>query len=114
MNYSLTQEGQKYDFDRIRPQSTIQSQYLIFKKVKIEIATCNKRRARTKINAVEDVQGRPTNSLNKLGRSETFVFSSFLGPTEEFIKYCINLNQLYHSFKTSLCNFYVLVNKAHL
>ncbi|CAL5978598.1 ATP-dependent_DNA helicase RecQ [Hexamita inflata] len=66
MNYSLTQDGQKYDFDRIRSQSTIQSQYLIFQKVKIEIATCNKRRARTKINAVEDVQGRPTNSLNKL------------------------------------------------
>ncbi|CAL6039631.1 Conserved_hypothetical protein [Hexamita inflata] len=114
MNYSLTQDGQKYDFDRIRSQSTIQSQYLIFQKVKIEIATCNKRRARTKINAVEDVQGRPLIHLTNLGRSEAFVFSSFLGPTEEFIKYCINLNQLYHSFKTSLCNFYVLVNKAHL
>ncbi|CAL6093740.1 AAA-4_domain protein [Hexamita inflata] len=34
MNYSLTQEGQKYDFDRIRPQSTIQSRYLIFQKGK--------------------------------------------------------------------------------
>ncbi|CAL6010217.1 Hypothetical_protein [Hexamita inflata] len=43
MNYSLTQEGQKYDFDRIRPQSTIQSRYLIFQKGKIEITTCNKR-----------------------------------------------------------------------
>ncbi|CAL6002188.1 Hypothetical_protein [Hexamita inflata] len=66
MNYSLTQEGQKYDFDRIRPQSTIQSRYLIFQKGKIEITTCNKRTAMTKINAVEDVQGRSTNSLNKL------------------------------------------------
>ncbi|CAL5974342.1 Hypothetical_protein [Hexamita inflata] len=66
MNYSLTQEGQKYDFDRIRPQSTIQSRYLIFQKRKIEITTCNKRTAMTKINAVEDVQGRSTNSLNKL------------------------------------------------
>ncbi|CAL6051034.1 Leucine-rich_repeat domain superfamily [Hexamita inflata] len=44
MNYSLTQEGQKYDFDRIRPQSTIQSRYLIFQKGKIEITTCNKGR----------------------------------------------------------------------
>ncbi|CAL6059749.1 Hypothetical_protein [Hexamita inflata] len=66
MNYSLTQEGQKYDFDRIRPQSTIQSRYLIFQKGKIEITTCNKRTAMTKINAVEDVWGRSTNSLNKL------------------------------------------------
>ncbi|CAL6002476.1 Hypothetical_protein [Hexamita inflata] len=66
MNYSLTQEGQKYDFDRIRPQSTIQSRYLIFQKGKIEITTCNKGTAMTKINAVEDVQGRSTNSLNKL------------------------------------------------
>ncbi|CAL6037068.1 Hypothetical_protein [Hexamita inflata] len=66
MNYSLTQEGQKYDFDRIRPQSTIQSRYLIFQKGKIEITTCNKRTAMTKINAVEDVQERSTNSLNKL------------------------------------------------
>ncbi|CAL6025760.1 Hypothetical_protein [Hexamita inflata] len=66
MNYSLTQEGQKYDFDRIRPQSTIQSRYLIFQKGKIEITTCIKRTAMTKINAVEDVQGRSTNSLNKL------------------------------------------------
>ncbi|CAL5970070.1 Hypothetical_protein [Hexamita inflata] len=66
MNYSLTQEGQKYDFDRIRPQSTIQSRYLIFQKGKIEITTCNKRTAMTKINAVGDVQGRSTNSLNKL------------------------------------------------
>ncbi|CAL6057441.1 Hypothetical_protein [Hexamita inflata] len=66
MNYPLTQEGQKYDFDRIRPQSTIQSRYLIFQKGKIEITTCNKRTAMTKINAVEDVQGRSTNSLNKL------------------------------------------------
>ncbi|CAL6029244.1 GTOR [Hexamita inflata] len=66
MNYSLTQEGQKYDFDRIRPQSTIQSRYLIFQKGKIEITTCNKRTAMTKINAVEDVQGRSSNSLNKL------------------------------------------------
>ncbi|CAL6040089.1 Hypothetical_protein [Hexamita inflata] len=57
MNYSLTQEGQKYDFDRIRPQSTIQSRYLIFQKGKIEITTCNKRTAMTKINAVEDVGG---------------------------------------------------------
>ncbi|CAL6044503.1 Hypothetical_protein [Hexamita inflata] len=52
--------------------------------------------------------------LTNLGRSEAFVFSSFLGPTEEFIKYCINLNKLYHSFKISLCNFYVLVTKANL
>ncbi|CAL5987345.1 Hypothetical_protein [Hexamita inflata] len=44
MNYSLTQEGQKYDFDRIRPQSTIQSRYLIFQKGKIEITTCIKGR----------------------------------------------------------------------
>ncbi|CAL6057308.1 Hypothetical_protein [Hexamita inflata] len=66
MNYSLTQEGQKYDFDRIRPQSTIQSRYLIFQKGKIEITTCNKRTAMTKINAEEDDQGRSTNSLNKL------------------------------------------------
>ncbi|CAL5976704.1 Hypothetical_protein [Hexamita inflata] len=41
--------------------------------------------------------------LTNLGSSEAFVFSSFLGPTDEFIKYCTNLNQLYHLFKMSLC-----------
>ncbi|CAL5985376.1 Hypothetical_protein [Hexamita inflata] len=50
--------------------------------------------------------------LTDLGGSDAFVFSSFLGPTKEFIKYCTNLNKLYHSFKMSLCNFYVLVTKV--
>ncbi|CAL5995834.1 Hypothetical_protein [Hexamita inflata] len=99
MNYSLTQEGQKYDFDRIRPQSTIQSRYLIFQKGKIEITTCNKRTAMTKINAVEEFREGQLIHLTNLGSSEAFVFSSFLGPTDEFIKYCTNLNQLYHLFK---------------
>ncbi|CAL5993699.1 Conserved_hypothetical protein [Hexamita inflata] len=82
MNYSLTQEGQKYDFDRIRPQSTIQSRYLIFQKGKIEITTCNKRTAMTKINAVEMFREGQLIHLTNLGSSEAFVFSSFLGPTK--------------------------------
>ncbi|CAL6019791.1 eukaryotic_translation initiation factor 2B delta subunit [Hexamita inflata] len=114
MNYSLTQEGQKYDFDRIRPQSTIQSRYLIFQKGKIEITTCNKRTAMTKQTRQKMFREGQLIHLTNLGSSEAFVFSSFLGPTDEFIKYCTNLNQLYHLFKMSLCNFYVLVNKTNL
>ncbi|CAL6054729.1 Hypothetical_protein [Hexamita inflata] len=116
MYYSLTQDSQKYDFDRIRPQSTIQSQYLIFQKVKIK---------KKLPHAIKGGQGQKQTRqkmfredqlihLTNLGRSEAFVFSSFLGPTEEFNKYCINLNQLYHSFKTSLRIFDVLVNKSNL
>ncbi|CAL6029522.1 Hypothetical_protein [Hexamita inflata] len=111
MNYSLTQEGQKYDFDRIRPQSTIQSRYLIFQKGKIEITTCNKRTAMTKQTRQKMFREGQLIHLTNLGSSEAFVFSSFLGPTDEFIKYCTNLNQLYHLFKMSLCNFYVQSTK---
>ncbi|CAL5971009.1 Hypothetical_protein [Hexamita inflata] len=63
-----------------------------------------------KINAVEMFREGQLIHLTNLGSSEAF-YSLHFWVQREFIKYCTNLNQLYHSFKMSLCNFYVLVNK---
>ncbi|CAL6021764.1 Acidic_leucine-rich nuclear phosphoprotein 32 family member A [Hexamita inflata] len=109
MNYSLTQEGQKYDFDRIRPQSTIQSRYLIFQKGKIEITTCNKRTAMTKINAVEDVQEGQLIHLTNLGSSEAF-YSLHFWVQRRIHKILYQSELVISLFKMSL-QFLVLVNK---
>ncbi|CAL6044849.1 Hypothetical_protein [Hexamita inflata] len=70
MNYSLTQEGQKYDFDRIDHNRLFKVVFNIPKeKQKYHM---QQKDGNDKINAVEDVQGRSTNSLNKLGSSEAF------------------------------------------
>ncbi|CAL6051391.1 Hypothetical_protein [Hexamita inflata] len=112
MNYSLTQEGQKYDFDRIRPQSTIQSRYLIFQKGKIEITTCNKRTAMTK-QTRQKMFRKANQSTQQTQAVLKRLYSLHFCPTDESIKYCTNLNQLYHLLKMSLCNstFY---NKTNL
>ncbi|CAL6099950.1 Hypothetical_protein [Hexamita inflata] len=64
MNYSLTLTCQNYVKNRIRSSPTIWIQCPLFQKVKVEIATCNQRKAMTKTNAVEDVWGSLTNPLN--------------------------------------------------